>query len=573
MTLRKKIYRELGHMVVVVALLAGLGIYASDFVIHGVMAKPELNGLIIATAIFATALSFMALNNLFNDMNALDALNTDYGYRRKTSDSDIYSTPAKVFKRPSLLGYGYRLITEELQNRGQTRLPAETVHLLVKDVDQRISDMRSTLTYFGGLLVFLGLLGAFMGLMKTVHSVGDLIGSMDMSGAGGADSIGKMIDGMKGPLAGMSTGFSSSLFGLMFSMVIGLIDRFLISAMKAVRNEFEATLINMAELETAHASGAAPGHAPHHGASQAAGHGVGGAGAGLSPQAEEAFARIREASERTQEQLHELNATVAGAFASLRSQKLRATIDDTLSLALAAIADGQRQMSEQMGRFADAALQMAEDRSDSDARLLAAQERQSDLIAEFLARPAGGGSPSLGAHAGGPVQIGSATGPESQGARALLDRLAQAFRQSRALQEHAGAGRVANAQLERSMIATQALARETMKRLDDMRRDDRRVVRDISRRQEAVLRQLSDVSQSIARALNANDITPRDRIEAMRAELENMQRAAANDLKRLESHVVASRRMAERAELAAKQTAQNVETMQATLPARGRQSG
>lgn len=570
MTLRKKIYRELGHMVVVVILLLGLGIYGFDFVIHGIMAKPELNGLIIATAIFATGLTFLALKSLFNDVNALDALNTDYGYRRRASDADIYSKPAKVFNRPSLLGYGYRLITEELQNRGQTRLPAETVHLLVKDVDQRISDMRSTLTYFGGLLVFLGLLGAFMGLMKTVHSVGDLIGSMDMSGAGGSDSIGKMIEGMKGPLAGMSTGFSSSLFGLMFSMVIGLLDRFLISAMKAVRNDFEATLINIAELETAHASGASPGHAPHHGPAGVSGHALAEAGPGLSRESQEAFARIREASERTQEQLHELNATVAGAFASLRTQKLRATIDDTMSLALAGIADGQRQMSEQMGRFADAALQMAQDRSDSDARLLAAQERQSDLIAEFLARPAGMVAPGGNAQSAAPAPIIGAVGPETHGARALLERLAQAFRQSRALQEHVSGGRAANPQLERSMIATQALARETLKRLDDMRRDDRRVVRDIARRQEAVLRQLSDVSKSIARALNANDITPRDRIEAMREELESMQRAATSDLKRLESHVVASRRMAERAELAAKQTAQNVESIQAKLPARER---
>ena len=50
--------------------------------------------------------------------------------------------------------------------------------------------------YFSGLMVFLGLLGAFMGLMKTVHSVSDLIGGMDMSGKGGTDAFGKMIEGM-----------------------------------------------------------------------------------------------------------------------------------------------------------------------------------------------------------------------------------------------------------------------------------------------------------------------------------------------------------------------------------------
>jgi hypothetical protein len=103
--------------------------------------------------------------------------------------------------------------------------------------------------YFSGLMVFLGLLGAFMGLMKTVHSVSDLIGGMDLSGGSGTDGMAKMIEGMKAPLNGMSVGFSSSLFGLMTSMVLGALERCMTSAMKALRNEFEHWLSNLADLE------------------------------------------------------------------------------------------------------------------------------------------------------------------------------------------------------------------------------------------------------------------------------------------------------------------------------------
>jgi len=73
---------------------------------------------------------------------------------------------------------------------------------------------------------------------------------MDVSGSGGSDSFGKMIEGMKAPLNGMSVGFSSSLFGLMTSMVLGALERCMTSAMKTLRNEFEHWLSNLAQLES-----------------------------------------------------------------------------------------------------------------------------------------------------------------------------------------------------------------------------------------------------------------------------------------------------------------------------------
>lgn len=134
------------------------------------------------------------------------------------------------------------------------------MQLLLHDVDARINDRKSTIMYFSGLMVFLGLLGAFMGLMKTVHSVSDLIGGMDLTGGAGVDGMAKMIEGMKQPLNGMSVGFSSSLFGLMTSMVLGALERCMTSAMKALRNEFEHWLSNVADLEAS--GGAAATNAP-----------------------------------------------------------------------------------------------------------------------------------------------------------------------------------------------------------------------------------------------------------------------------------------------------------------------
>lgn len=248
--MEKKIKSELFKMSALMLLLVGLGIYAYEFVYEGIMAKAALNLSIFAIFGLAAWLAFDHVLKLRNETVALKALQVDFGARSRRL-ADPYDVPAIVFKEPVLLGEGYRMITEELAKQDTLQISNSTVQVLLHDVDQRISDRKATIMYFSGLMVFLGLLGAFMGLMKTVHSVGELIGSMDVSGNAGTDSFGKLIEGMKGPLNGMSVGFSSSLFGLMTSMALGALERFMTSAMKALRNEFEHWLSNVSLLESA----------------------------------------------------------------------------------------------------------------------------------------------------------------------------------------------------------------------------------------------------------------------------------------------------------------------------------
>ncbi|WP_421850839.1 hypothetical protein [Novosphingobium sp.] len=254
--MERKLRAELLKMSVIMAVLAGLGIYAHEFVIDGIKAKLALNLSIFAIFGVAAGIAFRNVLSLRNEVIALHALQVDYGERARRP-RDPYAQPAVVFHEPELLGQGYRLIAEELGKQDNLEIGADTVQTLLHDVDQRINDRKSTILYFSGLMVFLGLLGAFMGLMKTVHSVSDLIGAMDVSGSAGPDSFGKMIEGMKAPLNGMSVGFSSSLFGLMTSMVLGALERCMTSAMKTLRGEFELWLSNLAQLEAGQGEGSA----------------------------------------------------------------------------------------------------------------------------------------------------------------------------------------------------------------------------------------------------------------------------------------------------------------------------
>lgn len=246
--MEKKIRSDLLKMTAIMVILAGLGIYAHEFVIAGIMAKAALNLSIFGLFGIAASIAFRHVLALKNEVVALKALQVDFGARERRP-LDPYKHPAIIFEEPELLGHGYNLIAEEMSKQENFQISNATVQMILHDVDMRINDRKSTLMYFSGLMVFLGLLGAFMGLMKTVHSVSDLIGSMDMSGKGGTDAFGKMIEGMKAPLNGMSVGFSSSLFGLMTSMVLGALERFMTSAMKTLRNEFEHWLANVSALE------------------------------------------------------------------------------------------------------------------------------------------------------------------------------------------------------------------------------------------------------------------------------------------------------------------------------------
>ncbi len=246
--MEQKIRSELLKMTAIMVILAGLGIYAHEFVIAGIQAKVALNLTIFGLFGLAASIAFRHVLALKNEVQALKALQVDYGMKERRP-LDPYKHPAILFEEPELLGHGYNLIAEEMGKNENFQISNATVQMILHDVDIRINDRKSTLMYFSGLMVFLGLLGAFMGLMKTVHAVSDLIGSMDMSGGANADSFGKMIEGMKAPLNGMSVGFSSSLFGLMTSMVLGALERFMTSAMKTLRNEFEHWLANVSALE------------------------------------------------------------------------------------------------------------------------------------------------------------------------------------------------------------------------------------------------------------------------------------------------------------------------------------
>lgn len=257
--MRKQIKSQIYRMLIVVGLIVGLTAWQFDFVWEGVNSNIYLNMTIIGTFLFGAVLAFRVVFMLGNEVRAYDSLKEAYDdiqQDREKGAEDPYwrhyrcLQPAVIVERPRILGHIYDLVYEELMRTRRLQISVSTLQNLIDGIDTRLSDDRSLLQYVTGLLVFLGLIGTFIGLMNMVGSVGGIIGGLDTTGSN-SDAFSKLISDLKGPLVGMATGFSSSLFGLFTSLTLGLMGRFSSQAANTLKIHFEAWLANVSQIETA----------------------------------------------------------------------------------------------------------------------------------------------------------------------------------------------------------------------------------------------------------------------------------------------------------------------------------
>jgi biopolymer transport protein ExbB/TolQ len=111
-----------------------------------------------------------------------------------------------------------------INNRSsRAALSVTTTRSLLDSIGARLDESREIVRYLAGLLVFLGLLGTFWGLIETVGSVGRIIASL-RTGQDAAVLFDELKNALAGPLQGMGLSFSASLFGLAGSLVLGFLD-------------------------------------------------------------------------------------------------------------------------------------------------------------------------------------------------------------------------------------------------------------------------------------------------------------------------------------------------------------
>lgn len=184
--------------ILVVVILPGL--------MRAFMANPMLNGVIVATLLFGIIHSFRMVWRLFREVNWVN------GFRE--GDQDDAARPPGLLAPMAFL----------LKNRQDAVLSPVTMRSVLDSLASRLDESRDLSRYLVGLLIFLGLLGTFWGLLETVQSIGGAIEGLDVTSTQSATLFDQLKRGLQAPLQGMGLSFSSSLLGLAGSLILGFLD-------------------------------------------------------------------------------------------------------------------------------------------------------------------------------------------------------------------------------------------------------------------------------------------------------------------------------------------------------------
>lgn len=257
--MEKRIAYVRNKMVGLILAIAVVTAWQWDFIVEGVTAHVWTTGSILSAFAFSIVMAFVFVHKLRNEVIAFNALKEMWddiriGPNEQASDPlwrhYRCSRPGRVFRRPRLLGHAYDLVTDELARTKKIRISVETMNTLVHKISQTIDDEKSLLGYMSGLLVFMGLIGTFIGLLHMVGSMGGIIGQLASSagGSAGPDAFQKLLGALQEPLKGMASGFAASLFGLFSSLVVGLLARLAGQAAGVLKHEFESWLAGVVQI-------------------------------------------------------------------------------------------------------------------------------------------------------------------------------------------------------------------------------------------------------------------------------------------------------------------------------------
>ena len=142
-----------------------------------------------------------------------------------------------------------------LRTRGRMQIAASSTRSILDSVATRIEEAREFTRYIVNLLIFLGLLGTFYGLATTVPALVDTIRSLaPQDGESGFEVFNRLMNGLEGQLGGMGVAFSSSLFGLAGSLVVGLLELFAGHGQNRFYRELEEWLSTITRLGFSSAS-------------------------------------------------------------------------------------------------------------------------------------------------------------------------------------------------------------------------------------------------------------------------------------------------------------------------------
>lgn len=174
-----------------------------------VLANPGFNGVILGVLAIGILINFRQVIVLNTEINWIKVF--------RTGQPGISVTTEPRLLKPLASHLGKR-------RRDRFSLSALALRTILDGIRERLDESREISRYLTGTLIFLGLLGTFWGLLGTVGAVANVIDRLDVGNGDFSAVFADLKQGLQAPLGGMGTAFSSSLFGLGGSLVLGFLD-------------------------------------------------------------------------------------------------------------------------------------------------------------------------------------------------------------------------------------------------------------------------------------------------------------------------------------------------------------
>jgi hypothetical protein len=237
--------RPSGYLIRMLVFLVAVGIVAallSPVLITAFNNNPVLNSLILLILLLGIGWNLNQVLRLRPEVTWLETY--------QTSRSRLAALPSPKLLAPMASMLAMR---EGRSSSGEPRhftLSATAMRSLLDGIASRLDESRELSRYMTGLLIFLGLLGTFWGLLKTVTSVSDVIGSMTLGNGDMNLMFEQLKTGLARPLAGMGTAFSASMYGLAGALVLGFLDLTAGQAQNRFFNELEEWLAGLTRLSS-----------------------------------------------------------------------------------------------------------------------------------------------------------------------------------------------------------------------------------------------------------------------------------------------------------------------------------
>ena len=238
-------------MILFLVLVAALAVALGRPLVNAFMGNPAVNGVILVILLAGIAYIFRQVLLLDPEIDWIE------NFRYRQADDDQATEGAAA---PRLLAPMARMLGTRQGRR--VSLSATSLQTLLDGIGSRLAETRETSRYLIGVLIFLGLLGTFYGLLETVRSVGGVLGGLSVGGSDAARAFADLKSGLESPLAGMSTAFSSSLFGLAGSLVLGFLDLQAGQAQNRFYNDLEEWLSTYTRLSGGQLGDAGDGSVP-----------------------------------------------------------------------------------------------------------------------------------------------------------------------------------------------------------------------------------------------------------------------------------------------------------------------